>query len=104
MLDAGWLDEVRSLLAKGHNPNWPSLSAIGYRQLTEHLQGKMSLDEAIAQIKRSTRLFVRRQANWFKADDPRIRWFEPGADGAVGGLETVVRRFLAADAQLGSAN
>jgi tRNA dimethylallyltransferase len=40
------------------------------------LQGKMTLEEAAAQMKRATRQFVRRQANWFKESDARIRWFE----------------------------
>jgi tRNA dimethylallyltransferase len=38
----------------------------------------MSQDEAIVQMKRVTRVFVRRQANWFKDDDERIKWFDAG--------------------------
>ncbi|NMB88025.1 MAG: tRNA (adenosine(37)-N6)-dimethylallyltransferase MiaA, partial [Chloroflexi bacterium] len=75
MLAAGWLEEVRGLLAQGYSPELPSLSAIGYRELVAYLHGQWSLDEAVAHIQRLTRQFVRRQANWFKAGDPSIHWF-----------------------------
>jgi tRNA A37 N6-isopentenylltransferase MiaA len=42
------------------------------------LNGDMTQDEAITQMKRITRVFVRRQANWFKEADRRIQWFEAG--------------------------
>jgi tRNA dimethylallyltransferase len=83
MLAAGWLDEVRALLAKGYDPALPSLSAIGYAQLASHLRGELSLNDAIVEIKRATRAFVRRQYTWFKPSDPAISWIdlsEPGAD------------------------
>jgi tRNA dimethylallyltransferase len=76
MLEQGLIDEVQELLAKGYSPELPSFSAIGYREVIDYLQGKTTLDEAIMLIKRHTRQFVRRQANWFKLDDPSISWFE----------------------------
>ncbi len=79
MIEAGWVEEVRTLLARGYSPHLPSLSAIGYREINQYLQGEHSLEEAVVLIKRNTRQFVRRQANWFKADDPDIRWFSAGA-------------------------
>ena len=45
------------------------------------------------QIQRRTRRFVRRQANWFKADDPRIRWYHAG-EGALKALWPDVAEFL----------
>ena len=82
MLAAGLVDEVRGLLAQGYSPDLPGLSAIGYREVIAFLQGKISLEEAVLQIKRDTRTFVRRQANWFKPDDPDIHWFLAGAGAA----------------------
>ena len=76
MLADGFEAEVRALLDKGYAPDAPALSAIGYREMNEYVQGKIGLDEAVMLIKRRTRLFVRRQANWFKESDPRIRWFD----------------------------
>lgn len=75
MLASGLVDEVRRLLEQGYSSDLPSLSAIGYREIVAYLQGRMTLGEAVAEIKRSTRTFVRRQANWFKPDDPEIHWF-----------------------------
>lgn len=76
MFEMGLLDEVQTLLDKGYSPELPSMSALGYRECVAVLNGEMSQDEAIVQMKRITRVFVRRQANWFKEADRRIRWFE----------------------------
>jgi tRNA dimethylallyltransferase len=75
MLASGLVDEVQNLLYKGYSPELPSFSAIGYREIMSYLSGKISLDNAIKLIKRNTRVFVRRQANWFKAQDSEINWF-----------------------------
>jgi tRNA dimethylallyltransferase len=90
MIAQGFLDEVRELLAKGYSTDLPTMSAIGYREMTAHLRGEISLDEAIIRMKRSTRDFVRRQANWFKTSDPNIHWFEVGAD-TVTEVEGLIR-------------
>ena len=78
MFAAGLLDEVRALLAKGYLPELPSMSGIGYRECCQVLSGQMSEEQARVQMKRITRVFVRRQANWFKESDPNIYWFEAG--------------------------
>ncbi len=93
MIDAGFVDEVQALLRQGYSPELPTLSAIGYREMIAYLQGKISLDEAIRQIQRATRTFVRRQANWFKPDDPEINWFRVGPDTQAEML-SVIREFL----------
>jgi tRNA dimethylallyltransferase len=48
----------------------------------------------VAQIQRNTRIYVRRQANWFKPVDPAIHWFEAGPQG-VDEMEAVLRAWLA---------
>jgi tRNA dimethylallyltransferase len=80
MIEAGLVEEVQELLRGGYSPDLPTLSAIGYREIIAYLQGKISLEEAVRLIRRSTRIFVRRQANWFKPDDPNIHWFRAGTD------------------------
>jgi tRNA dimethylallyltransferase len=94
MLSNGFVDEVRELLSQGYSPDLPTLSAIGYREIVAHLEGKTSFPEAVKLIKRHTRQFVRRQANWFKEDDPSIHWFrvEPRT---VGEIEQLIRSWLA---------
>ena len=93
MLDQGWVDEVRRLLAKGFQPGLPSFSAIGYPQMVDVVQGKRDLEDAVTEIRRRTRVLVRRQANWFKLDDPAIRWFQAGST-TVDELETVIRDWV----------
>lgn len=74
MMENGLIAEVQGLLAAGYAKDLPAFSAIGYREVIEYLEGKMSLEEAIILMKRKTREFVRRQANWFKSDNPNIYW------------------------------
>lgn len=93
MVVAGFIEEVDTLLKKGYSPDLPPLSAIGYRQMIEVLQGKISLGEAVVQMKRLTRQFVRRQANWFKIDDSEITWFQADKD-TVDGMADLISEFL----------
>jgi tRNA dimethylallyltransferase len=93
MFALGFLDEVRSLLAQGYSPDLPSMSGIGYRECAAVLRGEMSVDEAKAQMKRLTRVFVRRQSNWFKPNDPAIRWFDAGQT-RVEEIEAFIRGWL----------
>ena len=93
MFSSGFLDEVRNLLAKGYSPSLPTMSAIGYRECVRVIHGELSEEQAEAEIRRATRVFVRRQANWFKESDPNIRWFRVKV-GIVESMETYVRQSL----------
>jgi tRNA dimethylallyltransferase len=93
MLEAGFVNEVRSLLALGYSPNLPAFSAIGYRQIISYIQGDISLGEAVLLMKRYTRQFVRRQANWFKLEDPEICWFQAGSE-TIKEIEKTIQAFL----------
>lgn len=79
MFEEGWIEEVQTLLRKSYDPMLPSFSAIGYREIAAYLQGLLTLDEVVIEIKRRTRTLIRRQANWFRVDDPRIHWFKASA-------------------------
>ncbi len=76
MMDKGLVAEVKSLLKAGYMEDLPAFSAIGYEQIIYYLKGWTTLEESIQLMKRLTRQFVRRQANWFKPDDPRIHWLD----------------------------
>jgi tRNA dimethylallyltransferase len=93
MINAGLVEEVRELLARGYSAHLPNLTAIGYREIIAYLGGKVTLEEATMLIKRSTRMFVRRQANWFKAGDPDIHWFNVSPN-TIDEMEIVIRNFL----------
>jgi tRNA dimethylallyltransferase len=75
MFAAGFVEEVRGLLKKGYSPDLPSMSGIGYGECVSVVKGQMSEEQAKVQMRHDTRVFVRRQANWFKEGDPSIRWF-----------------------------
>ena len=62
MITDGLIDEVKILLSKGYSSDLPSMSAIGYREISDYLQNKISYEDAIMLMKRKTRQFVRRQA------------------------------------------
>lgn len=76
MLAQGLLEEVRWLRAQGYGDDLPSMSGLGYRQMAQHLRDEISLEEALALIKRHTRRFVRQQYNWFRLSDERIHWLD----------------------------
>jgi tRNA dimethylallyltransferase len=75
MIDSGFVDEVKRLLDLGYSPDLPTLSAIGYGEMVAYVQGRITIEESITEIKHRTRKFVRRQANWFKKNNPDIHWF-----------------------------
>ena len=93
MFADGLLDEVRSLLAEGYSPTLPTMSAIGYRECVRVVKGEISAEQAKAEIRRATRVFVRRQANWFKESDQNIQWFRV-EEGIVEKIEDYVRQSL----------
>ena len=77
MIRNGLVEETAGLLAKGYSESLPSMSAIGYKEICDYLNKKSTLEEAAQLIKFRTHNYVRRQANWFKAGDPAIRWVDP---------------------------
>src|SRR5690606_4556328 len=76
-LAAGWLDEVRAVLAAGYPPDCFGLQILGYRHLTRFLLGELPWDEAVRQLKRDTRHFARRQFTWFRREEGVI-WLDVG--------------------------
>ena len=82
MLAQGLVAEVQSLVAQGYAWELPAMSAVGYREIGAYLRGEYSLDDARRAIRRSTRQFVRRQANWFKLADPDIHWVRASPSAA----------------------
>ncbi len=79
MIAAGWVEEVKGLLAKHPALSKTAQEATGYAQLIEHLQGRMTLDDAVEQIKIATRQLARRQMKWFKRFR-QVHWLEGDRD------------------------
>ena len=72
MITAGLSAEVREL-SKKYGCLISSMSAIGYRQFCEVLEGQAAEAEAVTKIKQATRQYAKRQMTWFKKDK-RIKW------------------------------
>lgn len=66
MMEKGWLQETRLLLETDPPPGRTARQALGYQELIRHLNGELSLEETVAQIKISTRQFAKRQHTWFR--------------------------------------
>jgi len=84
MLEQGWMEEVRSLMASGLPENAKPFDFIGYRELRQVLRGEKQLEEARAAIQQATRRYAKRQLTWFRkesgvhwlagfGDDPRVQ-------------------------------
>jgi len=76
MIEAGLVDEVKNLLELGYTADLKSMQSIGYRQVIDFIEGRLSWDECVRTLKRDTRRFAKRQFTWFGADR-QIQWHEP---------------------------
>ena len=69
MLELGFEDEVRRLMARpGFSPDLPSMRAVGYRQMIDHLQGRLSRDEMREKAVIATRQLAKRQLTWLRRE------------------------------------
>ena len=93
MFANGFVDEVKGLLERGYSPALPSMSAIGYRECVSVAKGLLTEEQAKVEMRRVTRIFVRRQANWFKEADPNIMWFRV-KDGVIEETEKTIRQLI----------
>ena len=72
MIQNGLVDEVRHLRELGCEKGMTSMQALGYKEILDYLSGECTLEEAIAQIKLSTRHFAKRQLTWFRREEDVI--------------------------------
>jgi tRNA dimethylallyltransferase len=77
---AGFVAEVRTLVAAGLRDGKTASRALGYAQVLRFLAGEWSQEQAAAETVRATRRFARRQESWFRRD-PRITWLAAGSAG-----------------------
>lgn len=79
MIKEGLIEEAKSVFEFRH---YNSLNTVGYKELFEHFEGKISLEEAIELIKRNSRRYAKRQLSWFRRDD-EIQWFHPDQEQEI---------------------
>ena len=73
MIAQGLADEVIQLLSQGYPPTIKPFQSLGYKQMLSYLQGEITLNEAVRVIKRTTKMYAKRQLTWFKKDT-EINW------------------------------
>ncbi len=73
MLEQGLLEETKRVISMNLAT---SAQAIGYKELAGYLDGKISLEEAVENLKRETRRYAKRQLTWFRRDG-QVQWFYP---------------------------
>jgi tRNA dimethylallyltransferase len=72
-LAAGWIDEVHRLGDAGFGQA-RAMRSVGYREVAEHVAGRIPREELGPAIVRATRVFARRQRTWLNHAD--VRWLE----------------------------
>ena len=90
MINSGFVNEVKRLLAMGYSQELKSMQSIGYRHMVNFIEGRCTWDETVRTLKRDTRRYAKRQMTWFKAD-PEVIWKEPEALEDIKGL---IKKFL----------
>ena len=73
MMEKGLENEVKSLAAMGCTRDMVSMQGLGYKEILDYLEGRLSLEEAVFVLKRDTRHFAKRQITWFKRERD-VRW------------------------------
>ena len=72
MMKAGLLEEVKTLIERHHNLSDTARQALGYKELISHLNGEISLEEAVYEIKKRSRHFAKRQLTWLRKEENLI--------------------------------
>ena len=96
MVAAGLVDEVARLLDTFPDLSRTARQALGYKELIEHLEGRVSLDEAVATVVLRTRQFAVRQERWFRRD-PRVRWLDIHDDPVAESVPVIERHLASLD-------
>lgn len=73
MMTRGLLDEYKELITRGYDRRLKPLQSLGYRQMAQHLFEGMPLDEAVEDMKVSTRRYAKQQISWFRKE-PGLHW------------------------------
>lgn len=75
MVEEGLLDEVKSLLQRGYSSGLKPLQSIGYRHVTDFIEGRLSWDDTLQTLKQDTRHYAKRQLTWFNSD-AQVKWMD----------------------------
>lgn len=98
MMNEGLLDEVTALYKKYGGEILKKINIIGYTQLIDYLEGKISLETAVEFIKRDSRHYAKRQMTWFNNDSGYL-WFDLEKQSENEILKTIIEQYKAMDHQ-----
>jgi len=94
MMQAGFLEEVKSLRARGDlDPVMPSMRCVGYRQAWSYLEGEITLDEMVQKALAATRQLAKRQLTWLRQERDAL-WYDLDRNSARDSVFREVRTFL----------
>ena len=95
MFEAGLVDEVKSILARGFAPTEKPFESHGYHQALQVLHGELTLEQAIFYAQRNTRQYAKRQLTWFRQEHG-VEWFSGfgGHEATRSSVMECVRKFL----------
>ena len=82
MFENGLIPEVKRLMDKGYTPDHPGMKSLGYSNVFDYLQEKLSLAQAKNLMKRDTRRYAKRQITWFRKEKRAI-WLDVSEKGDV---------------------
>lgn len=94
MLQAGLLDEIRTLLARGVSPRTTAMQAIGYKEFFDALEGRSTLSAAADLCKQRSRNYAKRQLTWFRHMDGVV-WLDASAPDVTARAVQLTQEFLA---------
>lgn len=79
MMEQGLVDEVKGILDMGVDRNTTAMQAIGYKEIVDCLDGKITMEKAVEDIKQGSRRYAKRQLTWFRRNE-KINWIENDVD------------------------
>jgi tRNA dimethylallyltransferase len=89
MIELGLVDEVKAILEAGFDRNLNALNTVGYKEIFDYLENKITFERAIELIKRNTRRYAKRQLTWFRKDD-RIHWLKINNETKIEDLVKII--------------
>lgn len=93
MIKQGLLDEAKIIFEKYHDRNLQPMQGIGYKELFDYFEGKLTLDDSIEKIKKNSRNYAKRQLTWFRRNK-EIIWFNKSDISNDEILESVLKLYL----------
>jgi len=91
MFVAGWIEEVKNILAMGYHGKEKPFLSIGYREILQYIKGEINREDMVQDIKKYTRHYAKRQFTWF-AREKDINWYAYPEE--VNGIESLASEFL----------